>query len=92
MRHLTIESLIGLAEGTLSPRDKQDVEDHMLNCPQCFAEASEFLVVELQTCLESRTKFQNDLPASLLVFAVGRTEYSSRSNLGSKGGKQHISL
>ena len=57
MRHLTIESLIGLAEGTLSPRDKQDVEDHMLNCAQCFAEASEFLVVELQTCLESRTKF-----------------------------------
>jgi len=62
MRHLTIESLIGLSEGTLSPRDKQDVEDqkiedHMLNCAQCFAEASEFLVVELQTCLESRTKF-----------------------------------
>ena len=51
MRHLTIESLIGLAEGTLSPRDKQDVEDHMLNCAQCFAEASEFLVVELQYVL-----------------------------------------
>ena len=56
MRHLTIESLIGLSEGTLSPRDKQDVEDHMLNCAQCFAEASEFLVVELQTCLEARAE------------------------------------
>ena len=56
MRHLTIESLIGLAEGTLSPRDKQDVEDHMLSCAQCFAEASAFLVVELQICLESRKR------------------------------------
>ena len=54
MRHLTIESLIGLAEGTLSPPDKLDVEDHFVNCAQCFAEASEFLVVELQTCLEAR--------------------------------------
>jgi hypothetical protein len=52
MRHPTIESLIGLAEGTLSPEDRQDVEDHMLNCARCFAEASEFLVVELQTYAE----------------------------------------
>src|SRR5262245_1581292 len=59
MRHLTIESLIGLAEGTLSPRDKQDVEDHLLNCALCFAEASDFLVVELQASIESRTKFWN---------------------------------
>ena len=57
MRHLTIESLIGLAQGTLSPRDKQDVEDHILNCALCFAQASDFLVVELQTSIESRPKF-----------------------------------
>jgi hypothetical protein len=57
MRHLTIESLIGLAHGTLSPEDKQDVEDHILNCALCFAEASDFLVVELQTSIESRTNF-----------------------------------
>ena len=56
MRHPTIESLIGLAEGMLSPQDKQDVEDHMLNCAQCFAEASAFLVVELQICLESQKR------------------------------------
>ena len=56
MRHVTIELLIGLAEGTLSPRDKRDVEDHILNCARCFAEASDFLVVELQTSIESRTK------------------------------------
>jgi len=54
MRHPTIESLIGLAEGTLSSEDRQDIEDHILNCALCFAEASEFLVVELQTCSESR--------------------------------------
>jgi Putative zinc-finger len=56
MRHVTIESLIGLADGTLSPKDKREVEDHIVNCPRCFAEASEFLVVESRTCIESRTK------------------------------------
>jgi len=40
-----------------SKKDKQDIEDHMLNCDLCFAEASEFLVVELQTCIESRKEF-----------------------------------
>lgn len=56
MRHVTVELLIGLIEGTLSPPDNQEVEDHILSCERCFAEASEFLVVEAQTCIESQTK------------------------------------
>ncbi len=51
VRHVTVGLLIDLAEGTLSPLDKQEVEDHILNCDRCFAEASELLVVESQTCI-----------------------------------------
>ena len=31
-----------------SSEDRQDIEDHILNCALCFAEASEFLVVEFR--------------------------------------------
>ena len=45
MRHLTTESLIGLAEGRLSPQSKQQAEQHIRTCASCFAEASEWLSI-----------------------------------------------
>jgi len=42
MRHPTIESLIGFAEGRLSPESKLDVEQHIANCAVCSSGASEW--------------------------------------------------
>ena len=48
MRHLSIEALIGCAEGRLTPEDKLTVEQHISSCALCFAEASEwFLLLDL---------------------------------------------
>src|SRR5262249_10551365 len=45
MRHLTTETLIGLAEGRLSPQSKRSAEQHIETCALCFAEASEWYSV-----------------------------------------------
>src|SRR5262245_28721522 len=42
MRHLSTKSLIGLAEGRLSPRSKRYVEQHLEDCALCSAEAAEW--------------------------------------------------
>src|SRR5262245_35204509 len=45
MRHLSFESLIEFAEGGLSPESRRRAEDHIENCADCFAEASEWLAL-----------------------------------------------
>ena len=48
MQHLTIECLIGFAEGRLSPATKLHVEQHIASCSSCSAGASEwFLLFDL---------------------------------------------
>src|SRR5436309_10833622 len=48
MRHPTSETLIGFAEGRLTPEDKLSAEQHISSCAPCFAEASEwFLLLDL---------------------------------------------
>ena len=42
MRHLSLESLIEFAEGRLSPQHERPIEEHIANCADCFAEASEW--------------------------------------------------
>src|SRR5215510_12118028 len=45
MQHPTIESLIGFAEGRLSPESKLDVEQHIANCGVCSSGASEWFSI-----------------------------------------------
>jgi hypothetical protein len=45
MQHLNSETLIGFAEGRLTPEDKLPVEQHISSCPLCFAEASEWFLL-----------------------------------------------
>jgi hypothetical protein len=48
MQHLTIECLIGFAEGRLSPETKLHVERHLASCSDCSAGMSEwFLLFDL---------------------------------------------
>src|SRR5437867_9502720 len=48
MRHPTSETLIGFAEGRLTPEDKLSAEQHISSSAPCFAEASEwFLLLDL---------------------------------------------
>jgi len=48
MQHPTIESLIGFAEGRLSPENKLHVEQHIATCAVCSTGASDcFLILDL---------------------------------------------
>ena len=44
MQHLTIECLIGFAEGRLSPETKLHVEQHIASCNTCSAGVSEWFL------------------------------------------------
>ena len=44
-RHLTTETLIGFAEGRLSPQSHEAANQHIQACPVCFAEISEWFSI-----------------------------------------------
>src|SRR5262245_17922397 len=62
--HLTIESLIGFAEGRLSPESRLHVEQHIASCADCSAGISEwFLLFDLLnvTHYPSKSSFRSTM-------------------------------
>src|SRR5262245_30800613 len=49
MQHLTIECLIGFAEGRLSPETRLHVEQHIARCSDCAGTSEWFLLSDLLT-------------------------------------------
>ena len=82
MQHPTIESLIGFAEGRLSPEGKLDVEQHIANCTVCSAGAPEwFSILDL-----SRVHSFDIAPAHFPeLIATGFSDHTAAVRIGERG-------
>jgi Putative zinc-finger len=71
MQHLTIECLIGFAEGRLSPETKLQVEQHLARCSACFAGMSEwFLLSDLLKVTNLETTPQYPIRNSIALHDI----------------------
>jgi Putative zinc-finger len=82
MQHPTIESLIGFAEGRLSPESKLDVEQHIATCAVCSSGAPEWFSI-LDPLKVPNLEIA---PAQLEeLFATGFCDHTASVRVGQRG-------
>src|SRR5262245_25073404 len=71
MQHLTIECLIGFAEGRLSPETRLHVEQHIANCADCSGTSEWFLLSDLLTVTHYAPK--NEMRNTLTLTDISKS-------------------
>ena len=82
--HLTYDQLVSLADGGLTEADRQDLEYHLADCPQCEAELQDLRALKTRLENGAETRYAPDAPVNLETYrrAKWQLRLSSRSWAG----------